>query len=54
MMNRYNPKTKSFHVHDLSVDVIRLIRVLAADVGMTHADIVEMAVRRYTEGRYHD
>jgi hypothetical protein len=49
-MNHYNPKTKSFHIHDISVDVIRLIRVLAAEVDSTHADIVEMAVRRYSEG----
>ena len=53
-MNRYNPKSKSFHIHDLSVDVIRSISVLAAEVGLPHADIVEMAVRRHTEGRYHD
>jgi len=50
-MNHYNSKTKSFHVHDISVDVIRLITVLAAEVDSTHADIVEMAVRRYSEGR---
>ena len=50
-MNHYNPKTKSFHIHDISVDVIRLIRVLAAEVDVTPADIVQIAVRRYSEGR---
>jgi hypothetical protein len=47
----YNPRTKSFHIHDLSVDVIRLITVLAAEVGLPHADIVEMGIRRYRKGR---
>ena len=51
MRQNYKPNMKSFHVHDLSVDVIRLIRVLAAEVGLTHADIVEMAIRQYKEGR---
>ena len=51
MTKQINPKMKSFHVHGLSVDVIRLIRVLAAEVGLTHADIVEMAIRQYMEGR---
>jgi hypothetical protein len=51
MTKQDKPKTKSLHVHDLSVDVIRLIRVLAAEVGLTHADIIEMAVRQYKEGR---
>lgn len=46
-----NIETKSFHVHDLNVDVIRMIRILAAEVGLTHADIIEMAVRQYKGGR---
>jgi hypothetical protein len=49
-MTQYNRKTKSFHIHDPCVDVIRLIRVLAAEVDSTHADIVQIAVRRYSEG----
>ena len=51
MTERRNAETKSFHVHNLSVDVIRLIRVLSAEVGLTHADIIEMAIRQYKEGR---
>lgn len=50
-MTQYNRKTKSFHIHDPCVDVIWLIRALAAEVDSTNADIVEMAVRRYSEGR---
>ena len=46
-----NSRTKSFHIHDLNVDVIRLIRVLAAEVGLTHADIVDVAIRHDKEGR---
>ena len=51
MTRQSDPKKKSFHIHDLNVDTIRSIRVLAAEVGLTHADIIEMAVRRYKEGR---
>ena len=51
LKNQYNPKTKPFHIHDRNVDLIRSIRVHSAEVGLTHADVDQMAVRRLTEGR---
>ena len=34
----------------MSVDAIQMIRALAAEVGLTHADIIEMAIRHHLNG----
>lgn len=44
--------TKSFHLHNRSTDTIREIRVLAAKLGLTHAQVIEHAIRAFKpEGR---
>jgi hypothetical protein len=48
--DQYEPKTRSLHVHGMSVDTIQMIRALAAEVGLTRADIIEMAIRQYLNG----
>ena len=44
-------ETKAYHIHGLSVDVIKSIKVAAAELGITVAEVIARAMAALKAGR---